>query len=69
MGGVVLGGWGYLWWCGWRDVACGRHGGRTQSWRRGRVVVGFGGAFVVVCGRRGLLVMVEVTCGRRGGMA
>ena len=40
-----------------------------QSWRRGRVVVGFGWAFVVVCGQRGLLVVVEVTCGRGGGVA
>ena len=42
VGGFVLGSWGYLWWCGWRDVACRRHGGRTHSRRRGRVVVGFG---------------------------
>ena len=40
-----------------------------QSWRRGRVVVGFGWVFVVVCGRPGLLFVVEVTCGRGGGVA
>ena len=50
-------------------MACGRHGGRMQSWQRGRVVVGFGWAFVVVCGQCGVLVVVEVTCGQRGGMA
>ena len=68
-GGIVLGSWCYLWWCGWHDVACRQHGGRTQSWRRGRVVVRFGWAFVVVCGWRGLLVVIEVTCGQGGGVA
>ena len=40
-----------------------------QSWRCGHEVVGFGWAFVMVCGRGGLLVVVDITCGQGGGVA